>query len=109
MALFVGQGFVAELIGFWCDRDSLSFPRRIFPGMGFPTIWRRKIPLRKISRMDALGERVILFYLSSTERVAVVFPNNRSRRQFMHFLSEALESRQLARRHSAAGRSHEAY
>ncbi len=108
LALFCGQALVAEWIGFRCDGRGLSYPRRIFPSFSFPTIWRRQISVRKISRMDALGERAILFYLSSTERAAVVFPDNRSRRLSMRLLSEAVETRRLSRRQTSAERTYEA-
>ncbi|MEK4035556.1 hypothetical protein WOC76_05745 [Methylocystis sp. IM3] len=109
VALFCGQGFIAEWIGVRCDRDSISFPRRLFPGIGFPTVWRRRISVRKISRMDSVGQRAILFYLSSTERVAFVFPDNRSRHQVIRFLNEAIEARRHARRHAAVERNYGAH
>lgn len=98
IALFCGQGFVSELIGFRCDRGEVSFPRRLFPKMGFLTLWRRRISTRKISRVDTLGDRVALLYLNSTERVQLVFPDSDGRHEFTRFLGEVMESRRQARR-----------
>lgn len=97
-ALFCGQGFASELLGFRCDPGGISFPRRVFPGIGFPTFWRRSIPARKISRVDALGERAALLYLTSTERVELVFPDGHGRRVFLRYLSEIMEARRQGRR-----------
>lgn len=104
IALFCGQACVAELLGFRCDSASISFPRRLLPRIGFPTLWRRRIALRDISRIDALGERAALFYLTSTERIELVFPGGHSRHIFMRFLAKALEARRQPRRPSVQAR-----
>ncbi len=96
-ALFCAQGFIAELAGFRVGPNGVSFPRRIFPGVAFPTLWRRRVPAKEISRIDSLGDRAALFYLNSTERVAVVFPHPQSRRIFLRHLDAALEARRSTR------------
>ncbi|WP_363346445.1 hypothetical protein [Methylocystis echinoides] len=60
--------------------------------------------MRDISRIDALGERAALFYLTSTERIELVFPGGHSRHIFMRFLAKALEARRQPRRPSVQAR-----
>lgn len=90
LAAFSAQAFLAEAIGLRANRQRVSFPRRLFAHFGFPTLWRRQIALKDISRADSLDERTIRFYLLSTELVDILFPDIRSKRQFLRYIGEEL-------------------
>jgi hypothetical protein len=100
IGMFCAQAFLAEAFGYRVGRTGVSFPRRLFPTFPFPILWRRRIPEKSISRVDALGERAALFYLTSTERVPVLFPDHQSRRVLLRRLDHTLESGRMARSHA---------
>jgi hypothetical protein len=90
VALFSAQAFLAEVIGLRADARGVSFPRRLFAHLGFPTLWRRRIALKDISRADSLDERTVRFHLFSTELVDVLFPDIMSRRSFLRYIGKEL-------------------
>ena len=90
IALFGVQAFWAEAIGLKADREGFSFPRRLLPQFGFPTLWRRRIPSSCISRADSLGSRMARIYLTSAERVDVLFPDITSKRRFLSYIGSEL-------------------
>lgn len=90
VALFSAQAFLAEAIGLRADARGVSFPRRLFAHLGFPTLWRRRIALKDISRADSLDERTVRFHLFSTELVDVLFPDIMSRRSFLRYIGKEL-------------------
>jgi hypothetical protein len=100
IGVFCAQVFFAEAVGYRVGRTGVSFPRRLFPPFPFPVFWRRRIPEKSISRVDALGDRAALFYLTSTERVPLLFPDHQSRRVFLRHLDHSLELGRIARSHA---------
>ena len=90
IALFGVQAFLAEATGFQADSKGVSFPRRLFPHFGFPTLWRRRIPSKQISRADLLDLNMARIYRTSAERVDVLFPDIMSKRHFLHFIGREL-------------------
>ncbi|WP_292529495.1 hypothetical protein [Methylocystis sp.] len=98
MALLGLQGFLAEALGLWADENGFSIPRRIFPHLGFPVLWRRKIPGRSLSRIDAIDSRMVRLYLTSTERVDFVFADNEKRRRFLRFVNQFYSQQAYVRR-----------
>lgn len=90
LALFSAQAFLAEAIGIRAHAQKVSFPRRLFPRLGFPTLWRRRIALKDISRVDSLDERTIRFFLNSTELVDLLFPDSASKRHFLRYVDKEL-------------------
>ena len=97
IALLGVQAFLAEAIGLRADAEGFSFPRRLLPHLGFPTLWRRRIPSKHISRADSLDLRTARIYLTSAERVDILFPDILSKRHFLSFIGEEL-ARQSRRR-----------
>ena len=89
MLLFGLQGFAAEMLGLRADEAGFSFPRRLFSRFGFPVLWRRKIPAKRVSRIDSLDSRTVRLYLTSCERVDFVFPDDEKMKQFMRFAKRA--------------------
>jgi hypothetical protein len=102
VALFGAQAFLAEAIGLRADEQRVSFPRRLFPHLGFLTLWRRRIALTAISRADSLNERTVRFYLISAELVDLLFPDIMSKRHFLRYIGKELarsdRARQIKRR-----------
>jgi hypothetical protein len=88
--LFSFQAFLAEAIGVRANAQSVSFPRRLLPHLGFPTLWRRRIALKDVSRADSFDDRSVRLYLFSTELVDILFPNIMSKRHFMRYISKEL-------------------
>lgn len=91
VALFSAQAFLAEAIGLRANAQRISFPRRLFPHLGFPTLWRRRIALKDISRADSLDERTVRLFLISTELVDLLFPDSTSKRHFLRYLGKELD------------------
>ncbi len=98
MALLGLQGLLAEALGLWADENGFSIPRRIFPHLGFPVLWRRKILGRSLSRIDAIDSRMVRLYLTSTERVDFVFADNEKRRRFLRFANQFYSQQAYVRR-----------
>jgi hypothetical protein len=92
-ALFGSQAFVSELLGIRAGGGVISFPRWPLPQLPL-AIWRRSIPLEHISRTDSLDARAARFYLTSAERVDVVFPNNESKWRVLASIGKAKAARQ---------------
>jgi hypothetical protein len=90
VALFSAQAFLAEAIGIRANAQKVSFPRRLFPHLGFPTLWRRRIALKDISRTDSLDEQTVRFLLNSTELVDLLFPDSMSKRHFLRYVDKEL-------------------
>ena len=90
LALFGAQAFLAEAIGFRANTQKVSFPRRLFPHLGFPPLWRRRIALKDISRADSLNERTVRFFLNTTELVDLLFPDSTSKRHFLRYVDKEL-------------------
>lgn len=90
VALFSAQALLAEAIGIRADAQKISFPRRLFPHLGYPTLWRRRIALKDISRADSLNERMVRFFLNTTELVDLLFPDSTSKRQFLRFVDKEI-------------------
>ena len=103
IALFSAQAFLAEAVGIRANAQKVSFPRRLFPHLGFPTLWRRRIALKDISRVDSLDERTIRFFLNSTELVDLLFPDSTSKRHFLRYVDKEL-ARSVRTRPIAAAR-----
>lgn len=103
VALFSTQAFLAEAIGIRANAHKVSFPRRLFPHLGFPTLWRRRIALKDISRTDSLDERTVRFILNSTELVDLLFPDSMSKRHFLRYVHKEL-ARSVPTRPIAAAR-----
>ena len=87
--LFGLQGFAAEMLGVRADEAGFSFPRRLFSRFGFPVLWRRRLPARRVSRIDSLDSRTVRLYLTSCERVDFVFPDDEKMKRFMRFAKRA--------------------
>lgn len=87
---FCAQALIAEVIGVRANAQSVSFPRRLLPHLGFPTFWRRRIAFKDVSRVDSLDDRSIRLYLFSAELVEVMFPDLISKRQFMRYINKEL-------------------
>jgi hypothetical protein len=96
VALLCAQAFLAESIGIRASEGEISFPRRLFPLLAFPVLWRRRIPRSEISRVDSLDEHTVRLYLDSTERLDLLFPKGEDRRRFAHFLELSRQSRPCA-------------
>ena len=90
VALFSAQAFLAEAIGIRANAQKISFPRRLFPHFGFPTLWRRRIAMKDILRTDSLDERTVRFFLNSTELVDLLFPDSTSKRHFLRYVDKEL-------------------
>jgi hypothetical protein len=90
VALFGAQAFLAEAIGIRVNSQKVSFPRRLFPHLGFPTLWRRRIALKNIARVDSLDEQTVRFLLNSTELVDLLFPDSSSKRHFLRYVDKEL-------------------
>jgi hypothetical protein len=103
VALFSAQAFLAEAIGIRANARKISFPRRLFPHFGFPTLWRRRIALKDILRTDSLDERTVRFFLSSTELVDLLFPDSTSKRSVLRYIDKEL-ARSVRPRPIAAAR-----
>ncbi len=86
IAIFVAQGFLAEFLGVRANEQAVSFPRRLFPFFPFPTLWRRQIRTRQISRVDSWGENAVRVYLGSAELVDINLPDATRKRVFLNFL-----------------------
>jgi hypothetical protein len=104
VALFSAQAFLAEAIGIRANAQKVSFPRRLFPHLGFPTLWRRRIALKNISRIDSLDEQTVRFLLNSTELVDLLFPDSMSKRHFLRYVDKEF-ARSVQTRPIAAARS----
>jgi hypothetical protein len=104
IAIFGLQGFVAEMLGLRSDETGFSFPRRIFPGIGFPVLWRRKIPAKSVSRIDSLDSRTVQIHLASCEIIDFVLPDNEKKRRFLRFTTGVLEGNHI--RSSKGGNRH---
>jgi len=68
VALYSFQALIAELVGVKVGESGISFPRRIFPTFGL-TFGRAKIPAPFISRIDVLGNSIIL--INGTLKIAL--------------------------------------
>jgi hypothetical protein len=95
IAIFGLQGFVAEMLGLRSDETGFSFPRRIFRALGFPVLWRRKIPAKSVSRIDSFDSRTVRFYLTSCELVDVVLSDNDEKRRFLQFATGVLKGNHI--------------
>jgi hypothetical protein len=89
VTLFGIQGFLAEMAGMRGDQNGFSFPRRLFPRLGFPVLWRRKIRGNRISRIDTLDPKTLRFYSKSGNRLDLVFANRQKRLEFLGFARRA--------------------
>ncbi len=88
IALYGLQGFLSETAGFRAGEHAISFPRRIFPGLGLLVLWRRKITAKSIARIDRyLDNRVQLFTGGRTVEIVLAGPGGR--REFMKFAKRA--------------------
>jgi len=90
VALFSAQAFLAEAIGLRANARGVSFPRRLFPNFGFPTVWRRRIDFKDISRADSRDTKRVRFYLTSAELVDVLFPDTISKQAFLNYVAKEL-------------------
>lgn len=104
VALFSAQALLAEAIGIRANAQNVSFPRRLFPHLGFPTLWRRRIALKKILRADTLNERTVRFFLNTTELVDLLFPDSTSRRHFLRYVDKEFARSVRTRPIAAAAR-----
>lgn len=91
VAFFSAQALLAEAIGIRANAQRVSFPRRLFSHLGFPTLWRRRIALKDISRADSLDERTVRLFLISTELVDLLFPDSTSKRHFLRYVGKELD------------------
>ncbi len=96
-ALFGAQAFASELLGTRLETDSVSFPRRLFPYLPL-IVWRRRIPLKQISRADSLGDRGVRLYVASAELVDFMLPDSESKWRFLRYLGKAKAARQPIRK-----------
>jgi len=89
VTLFGLQGFFAEMAGVRANQNGFSFPRRLFPRLSFPVLWRRKIQGNNVSRIDLLDSNTLEFFLSSSERLELKFADREERRRFFSFARNA--------------------
>jgi hypothetical protein len=93
VTLFGLQGFLAEIAGVRADQNGFSFPRRLFPRLGFPVLWRRKIRANRISRIDTFGPKTLRFFSKSGNQLDLVFANREQKQSFLVFARRAYLSR----------------
>jgi hypothetical protein len=97
IALYGFQGFVAEIIGVRANETRLSFPRRIFPHLVFPVVWRKKISAKDIGRVDPLEGNAVRVYRYSNGAVDIALPDHNAKIKFIRFAQSAYTERSWLR------------
>lgn len=83
VGLFGAQGFLAEFLGMRADASGASFPRRMFPPLGVPVLWRMRVPAECISRVDPMDRREVRVFLTSGDFIDLLLADRRQKERFL--------------------------
>ncbi len=95
LALLILQSFLANKLGVQFDQTGISFPRRALRGRRSLALWRKRVSLDNISRIDNQSERTLRLWVGSGEREDVRFADRSQKLQFLEMFKARRRGRDI--------------